>query len=227
MAEVSESETINQATTEGYKYGFVTDIESETAPKGLDESTIRFISAKKEEPEWLLEWRLKAFRMWLNWARNNRPGPRSVPQDRLSRFLLLLRPQEKTAPRKPRRRRSQTAGDLHQARHSAAGTKDARRCRGRCGVRQRLGRDHLQGRAQQARRHLSAPISEAVQKHPELVKKYLGRSCRPPTILTPLSTRRSSPTDRSSTSPKACAARWNSPPISASTRRTPASSSAR
>ena len=43
-----------------YKYGFVTDIESELAPKGLNEDTVRFISAKKQEPAWLLEWRLKA-----------------------------------------------------------------------------------------------------------------------------------------------------------------------
>ena len=49
---------------EGYKYGFVTDIESDHAPKGLTEDTVRFISAKKEEPAWLLDWRLKAFRMW-------------------------------------------------------------------------------------------------------------------------------------------------------------------
>ena len=48
-----------------YKYGFVTDIESETAPKGLNEDIIRFISAKKAEPEWLLEWRLRAYRAWL------------------------------------------------------------------------------------------------------------------------------------------------------------------
>ena len=48
-----------------YKYGFVTDIEAETAPKGLSEDTIRFISAKKGEPEWLLDWRLKAYRHWL------------------------------------------------------------------------------------------------------------------------------------------------------------------
>src|SRR6201989_2311155 len=47
-----------------YKYGFVTDIESETAPKGLNEDIIRFISAKKQEPEWLLEWRLKAYARW-------------------------------------------------------------------------------------------------------------------------------------------------------------------
>ncbi len=50
---------------ERYKYGFVTDIESDTAPKGLSEDTIRFISAKKDEPAWLLEWRLKAYRHWL------------------------------------------------------------------------------------------------------------------------------------------------------------------
>src|ERR1700728_2825583 len=61
-----------------YKYGFVTDIESETAPKGLSEHTVRFISAKKGEPEWLLEWRLKAYRHWLtltepDWAKVHHP----------------------------------------------------------------------------------------------------------------------------------------------------------
>src|SRR6187431_119812 len=48
-----------------YKYGFVTDIESDVIPRGLTEDTIRLISAKKNEPEWLLEFRLKAFRHWL------------------------------------------------------------------------------------------------------------------------------------------------------------------
>jgi Fe-S cluster assembly protein SufB len=48
-----------------YKYGFVSDIEADSAPPGLDESTIRFISAKKGEPDWLLQWRLTAFRHWL------------------------------------------------------------------------------------------------------------------------------------------------------------------
>ncbi|MBT6118957.1 MAG: Fe-S cluster assembly protein SufB, partial [Rhodospirillaceae bacterium] len=47
-----------------YKHGFVTEIDEERAPKGLNEDIVRFISAKKEEPEWLLEWRLKAFRHW-------------------------------------------------------------------------------------------------------------------------------------------------------------------
>ncbi|MDP6927408.1 MAG: Fe-S cluster assembly protein SufB, partial [Rhodospirillales bacterium] len=66
---ISAPDTVAQVrkmTEEKYKYGFVTDIEMETAPKGLNEDIIRFISAKKGEPDWLLEWRLKAYRHWLN-----------------------------------------------------------------------------------------------------------------------------------------------------------------
>ena len=55
-------ETVRAVAGDKYKYGFVTDIETETAPKGLSEDTIRFISAKKSEPQWLLDWRLRAFR---------------------------------------------------------------------------------------------------------------------------------------------------------------------
>ncbi len=51
-----------------YKWGFEFDYESDTAPKGLSEDTVRFISHKKGEPEWMLEWRLKAFRHWLKLA---------------------------------------------------------------------------------------------------------------------------------------------------------------
>ena len=60
-ATVTAVEELNQS----YRYGFVTEIESESAPIGLDESTVRFISAKKNEPQWLLDWRLKAYRHWL------------------------------------------------------------------------------------------------------------------------------------------------------------------
>jgi len=60
-ATVETIEQVEQLGTEKYKYGFVTDIESDMAPKGLSEEVIRFISAKKEEPEWMLEWRLKAY----------------------------------------------------------------------------------------------------------------------------------------------------------------------
>ncbi|MDD9906762.1 MAG: Fe-S cluster assembly protein SufB [Rhodospirillaceae bacterium] len=71
-------EQVNSIAEDGYKHGFVTDIEQESAPKGLNEDIIRFISAKKEEPEWLLEWRLKAYRHWLTmpepeWAKVDFP----------------------------------------------------------------------------------------------------------------------------------------------------------
>jgi len=64
---MSESEkAIKDATTGEYKWGFTTDVESDKAPKGLNEDIIRLISSKKNEPEWLLEWRLKAFGVWKN-----------------------------------------------------------------------------------------------------------------------------------------------------------------
>src|SRR5689334_14140155 len=56
---------IEEFVLQDYKAGFVTDIEMETVPRGLNEDIVRLISAKKNEPEWLLEWRLKAYRHWL------------------------------------------------------------------------------------------------------------------------------------------------------------------
>ena len=61
----TSSETLDELASREYKYGFVTDVEQESAPRGLSEETVRLISAKKHEPEWLLEWRLKAYRLWL------------------------------------------------------------------------------------------------------------------------------------------------------------------
>ena len=63
---------------EKYKYGFVTEIETERAAKGLSEAVVRFISGKKNEPEWMTEWRLEAYRRWLemtepDWARVHYP----------------------------------------------------------------------------------------------------------------------------------------------------------
>jgi Fe-S cluster assembly protein SufB len=75
MPAVQETvERVRSIDVDQYKYGFVTDIESDKAPKGLSEDTVRFISAKKNEPEWMLEWRLEAYRRWLTlkeptWAR--------------------------------------------------------------------------------------------------------------------------------------------------------------
>ena len=76
------AETVDQVKSisgEKYKYGFITDIESEKAPMGLSEDIVRFISAKKNEPAWLLEWRLKAYRRWLEmpepkWAKVDFPA---------------------------------------------------------------------------------------------------------------------------------------------------------
>ena len=59
------NDILREVTASDYKYGFVTDIESDKAPKGLNEDIIRLISSKKNEPSWLLEWRLKAYRHWL------------------------------------------------------------------------------------------------------------------------------------------------------------------
>ena len=61
----SGTEIIDQEVAQEYKWGFVTDVEQETLPPGLDEGVVRYISAKKDEPEWMLEWRLKAYRHWL------------------------------------------------------------------------------------------------------------------------------------------------------------------
>ena len=60
----TSTDTIDKVVKSEYKYGFYSDIETESAPPGLNEGIIRFISDKKKEPEWLLEWRLKAYRHW-------------------------------------------------------------------------------------------------------------------------------------------------------------------
>ena len=79
MAAVQETvDHVRRIDVEQYKYGFETKIESEKAPKGLSEEIVRYISAKKQEPEWMLEWRLEAYRRWLNmrepsWARVDYP----------------------------------------------------------------------------------------------------------------------------------------------------------
>src|SRR6266702_7225749 len=79
MAAVQETvDKVKTLDVNAYKYGFSTLIESEKAPKGLDETTVRFISAKKNEPEWMTDWRLDAFRRWRTmtepkWARVHYP----------------------------------------------------------------------------------------------------------------------------------------------------------
>jgi len=78
MADSQTKDRVADLAGEKYKYGFFTDIEMDRAPKGLSEDTVRFISEKKGEPEWMLEWRLEAYRRWLEmreptWARVHYP----------------------------------------------------------------------------------------------------------------------------------------------------------
>ncbi|HEX7435418.1 MAG TPA: Fe-S cluster assembly protein SufB [Caldimonas sp.] len=155
-----------------YKHGFVTDIESEVAAKGLSEDTIRLISAKKNEPEWLLEFRLKAFRHWLTmtppeWANVKyppidfqaisyysapKPRPKLASMDEVD--PELLRTFEKLGV--PMHERAALAGvavDVIFDSVSVTTTYKARLAE--VGI-------------------VFGSISEAVQNHPELVRKYLG-----------------------------------------------------
>ncbi len=160
-ASLTTQQTIRTLSQEGYKYGFVTDIEADSAPPGLDEDTVRFISAKKGEPEWLLEWRLASFRHWQgmiepDWAKLNiapidyqahtyysapkqNDGPKSL--DEVDPELLAT---------------YEKLGIPLREREALAGVQEPGRCRrrGRRRVRQRLGRDDLQGAAGRTRHHL-------------------------------------------------------------------------
>jgi Fe-S cluster assembly protein SufB len=78
---VKNAATLREVAGEGYKYGFVTDIESESAPPGLNEEIIAFISAKKQEPQWLLDWRQSAFRHWRTMAEPHWAKLRLTPID--------------------------------------------------------------------------------------------------------------------------------------------------
>ena len=76
-----DNEILEELTNSEYKHGWVTDIEADSAPKGLNEDIIRFISAKKEEPEWMLEWRLKAYAHWLTMKEPTWPNVKYPPID--------------------------------------------------------------------------------------------------------------------------------------------------
>jgi Fe-S cluster assembly protein SufB len=78
MTDDIRNREVQELVARDYEWGFVTDIEQERAPKGLSEDTVRFISAKKNEPGWMLDWRLKAYRAWLEmeevtWAKLDIP----------------------------------------------------------------------------------------------------------------------------------------------------------
>jgi Fe-S cluster assembly protein SufB len=171
-ASLDTQQTIRSLSEEGYKYGFVTDIEADSAPPGLDEDTVRFISAKKGEPEWLLEWRLAAFRAWREmiepeWAKVEFPpidyqsaSYYSAPRQQATPKSLdevdpeLLRTYEKLGiPLREREVLSGVAVDAVFDSVSVATT-----------FKEQLGALGI----------IFCSFGEAVREHPELVKKYLG-----------------------------------------------------
>jgi Fe-S cluster assembly protein SufB len=169
---MTQNKLVKEIAAQDYQYGFVTDIESETIAPGLDESVIRFISAKKEEPEWLLELRLKAFARWKtmsepDWAKldlqpidyqsiSYYSAPKSV--EKLASLdevdPKLLDTYEKLGiPLEEQKRLANVAVDV--VFDSVSVTTTFKDTLAAAGV-------------------IFCPISEAVQEHPELVKKYLG-----------------------------------------------------
>ena len=171
---VATQETIDKVkeVSSTYKYGFVTDLEAEKAPLGLSEDIVKFISHKKKEPKWLLEWRLKAYKKWLsmeapNWAMVDFPKINfqdiyyySAPKTKPKLNSLdevdpeLLRTYEKLGiPIKEQEVLAGVAVDYVFDSVSVATT-----------FREKLAKEGI----------IFCPISEAVQSHPDLVKQYIG-----------------------------------------------------
>ena len=175
-------ERVRRIDVDQYKHGFVTDIESDKAPKGLCEDTIRFISAKKSEPEWMLAWRLDAYRRWLtmrepHWARVEY-GPIDYQQ-----FYYYASPKTKPRPKSLEEidpeilKTYAKLGIPLREQQMLAGVETAD------GTNSRVAVDAVFDSVSVAttfKEELSKagviflPISEAIQQYPDLVRKYLG-----------------------------------------------------
>ena len=149
----TSTEVIEQLANTEYKYGFVTDVEQDIVPKGLNEDVVRLISAKKGEPEWLLEWRLKAYRVV---AQDDRAdvAERQVRADRLPGHQLLRRAEGEEEAGQHGRSRSRDPRDVRQAGHPADRAAVAGRRRRRCRVRLGFGGDDVPREAGEAGHHL-------------------------------------------------------------------------
>ena len=124
--------TLSSATEGEYKYGFTTDIDTDILPPGLTEDTVRFISKQKGEPEWLLEFRLKAFRYWLTltpptWAHLD------IPPIDFQAISYWAAPKKKGGAEEPRRCRPAIARHLQPPRNSARGAEGSLRHGRGCG----------------------------------------------------------------------------------------------
>ena len=144
---------IEELTNAGYQYGFSTELDTDIAPPGLNEDVVRLISAKKNEPEWLLEWRLSAYEAWTQDGRA-RLGQAPDRPDRLPGDQLLGGAEAEAGARQHGRRRSRDPRDVRQARHPAARAEDAQQRRRRRHRRLGVGDHHVQGDARRGRRDL-------------------------------------------------------------------------
>jgi Fe-S cluster assembly protein SufB len=190
MPAVQETvERVRLIDVDQYKYGFETLIESEKAPKGLGEDTVRFISAKKGEPAWLLEWRLGAYRHWLTmreprWARVDYPVIDyqdiyyyAAPKQTVAPKSLdevdpeILRTYEKLGI--PLREQELLQGVVRQADGGESASQEARRVAVDAVFDSVSVATTFKNELKKAG-VIFMPISEAVREHPELVKEYLG-----------------------------------------------------
>lgn len=162
---------INEVTKSEYKYGFVSDIESEAIPKGLSEDTVRMISARKNEPEWLLEYRLEAFRIWQTmeepeWAHVN--YPKVDYQD----IVYFSQPKKKKLSSL-----DEVDPDLLETFNKLGISLEEQKKLSGVAVDAVLDSVSVKTTFQDTLEEkgiIFCSFSEAVQKHPELVKKYLG-----------------------------------------------------
>ena len=182
MPAVQETvEQVRRIDVDQYKYGFVTDIESDKAPKGLTEDTVRFISAKKNEPEWMLEWRLQAFRHWPTmrepkWARVKYEPINyqdivyySAPKKNPLRSLDEVDPEIL--------RTYEKLGIPLREQEILAGVERADGTRSRVAVDAVFDSVSVATTFQKELKQAGVifmPISEALQKHPDLVRQYIG-----------------------------------------------------
>ena len=93
-----DNQILEEITSKEYEHGWTVDLETDTAPKGLDESTVRFISKRKNEPEWLLEWRLNAFRTWIKMKEPVWPNVK-YPAINYQDIIYYSAPKQKVAPK--------------------------------------------------------------------------------------------------------------------------------
>ncbi len=93
-----DNQVLEEITSKEYEHGWVADLEAESAPKGLNEDIVRFISAKKEEPQWLLDWRLKAFRTWQTMQEPKWPNV-SYPAINYQEIIYYSAPKQKVKPK--------------------------------------------------------------------------------------------------------------------------------